>query len=181
MRPKKSNKNTKLKTLLHNQNILSVCKNHSETRSHTSINFSTANLTKGETTVHVKYHIYNKVKHIFDSYVPVNSRGAFIYSLKKSSTVGSDAVKNNKIFHRQLALVDKNNQANRSKPWEQERTSDIQVVINNSIDRNNVENFELAKTYDEMYLGNLLEMLVLIIFYKLNAFIFRFFDLHTTS
>lgn len=152
MRQKKSNKNIKLKTLLHNQsNILSICKSSrvSETTS-CSTPFDFSCLKKGDTTVHVKYHIYSKLRHIFDSYVPVMDRARHIYSLRNCTSLGKDIVATNKAIHRQLALAD----CSRAKEWKEQ--TDIQVVINNSIDRSNVDNCELAKTYDEMYLGNYL-------------------------
>ena len=143
-RSKKSNKNVKLKNLLHNHNILSACKNTAN-NFNTSIKYSALN--KCDSKLYIKYHVYAKLRPILENYyVPKLDRAAYIYSNKSSKKLSEDVVLTNKSIHRQLEL------ANKSRNYRDDSGGDCPVVVVNSIDHGRMNN-ELTKTYDQIYLG----------------------------
>ncbi len=149
MRKKKSNKTTKLKSLLLNHNILSVCKNTNKNLN-TKLKFSKHSLQKSNTRIHVKYHVYSKLQEILTStFIREKDRARCVYSIKQTGCSGlaKEVIEANKAIHRQLELAD-----SRKSKIDEIHQGDIPVVVNNSIEHGRLNN-ELTKTYDQIYLG----------------------------
>lgn len=149
MRLKRSNKQTKLKLLLRNQNVLPACKNIEHTNN-TLLSFTKNSIHKNNVPIHVKYHVYKKLEPLFDTFIYKKDRANHLYSIKNSkrTTLGTEIIKDNIKFHREIAKADRINNKKH-----EDNNVDIQVVVNNSIEHGRMNN-ELTKTYDQIYLGN---------------------------
>ena len=146
LRQKRSNKTTKLKSLLNNHNILSVCK-HIEHNLNFKLKFNKNSLQKSSNRIHVKYHVYIKLQEVLtQSFVLTKDRAMCKFSLKNTGclNLNKKLIEENKTFHRQLHTAE-----SRSK-----KEGDSSVVVSNSIEHGRLNN-ELTKTYDQIYLGKI--------------------------
>jgi len=167
IRQKRRNNNnkTKFKTLIKNNDILSLIKqksNNLNTYYNLKANINRINLTKCKSRLHLKYNVYSKLSGYFynNSYVTKMDRCLYKYSNKsidKNHKLDENIIKTNKLFHKQLCL-DPNATHHHNEGSNNQNNYDPPIVVTYSIDHNRVLDTELNQTYDQMYLEFLISL-----------------------
>ena len=160
-RRNKNNK-TKFKTLIKNNDILSLIKQKSNNLNtnhccNLKANINRINLTKCKSRLHLKYNVYSKLSLYLDnnSYVTKMERCLYKYSnesIDKNHKLDENTIKTNKLFHKQLGLDPNVTHHHHHNEDSNQNNYDPPIVVTYSIDHNRVLNTELNQTYDQMYL-----------------------------